>query len=1016
MPKLFERRNDEIRGRHLVAASRIEKGRLVLCERPLLGQQNLTNVRDAWVCHNCSAFIGDANDAMLHRFGEGSGEGGGGISDGAEACGSTDSPAVSSGVGVLVPCRHSCGHAYCSSECERDAYEAHHRWLCTGTAEGPDHPLVRFKAFAAETNEILLAAAQWWVVQHVTARKRTTKRGNDDADAADDNDTEDVHNAYTDFVMEPWWDVSVLDLLTSKDPGGFAEAIQIQQAQREICEQAAALLNEALAAAAAAAERESDRSVSIPPVTALDIARRLGSFSQNAIGFRSRHPLCREVFDPDFRKRWHHEIVVALEEAGFLGDCQDEDEDDDEDDSDGASDVEEAAVAEPEADDGDGTQDPPTPQDVVVLLSGLFVDEDGTVLETNQTNPPSNEDIGAVEPGSQRVRDTTGDDLDYIFPPLDGTALYSTTCKMNHSCNPNMIVLFKRRSFGRLHPLVAHCVALRDIAEGEELTISYIENDRPYDERQLALASYGFTCRCTKCERESSSQNQSAAFIRKTISPEENLFGSDDDEEAIAVPSAAGGESSDDADEEEMRGERELEQLLERLESRSNHSQFGSLPLSMAARVFSFIIQSGSLLLEELEKTKDLDSDVVSRTLSRCLDGARERDYCLCRVSGSDLESLLFHELRSRGSFSRVDHREAYWCSVLAAAVGFAHEGSFVEALALLDKGLILGLQRDNHSLHPFVEYVEFHASQMAVGPLPPSVSVTIPKHQSTEQTRAATNYGLACPLGNKIDERRLPMSFDEFHGEFLKTSRPVVVRDYASCWKALDSMRNLRQLVHRHGHRLLPIEIGCMLKRSSAESNATAMREELMTLRVFVESFLVASTDHGIWSLVDATDDPTKRVAYMAQHALLTQIPDLGRDLVLLPDLCGPSGPDRVNAWVGTGGTRTPLHFDNYDNLLVQLVGVKYVRLYAADATDKLPRFSVSGENSSYGRQGNMSSLNCELEEIDEALSGVEEASAMYTEALLFPGDCLFIPSRVWHYVRSLSTSVSVNYWFDNP
>lgn len=39
--------------------------------------------------------------------------------------------------------------------------------------------------------------------------------------------------------------------------------------------------------------------------------------------------------------------------------------------------------------------------------------------------------------------------------------------------------------------------------------------------------------------------------------------------------------------------------------------------------------------------------------------------------------------------------------------------------------------------------------------------------------------------------------------------------------------------------------------------------------------------------------------------------------------------------------------------------------------------------------------------------------ASATYTETILRPGDTLFIPRKCWHYVRSLSTSISVNFWF---
>jgi hypothetical protein len=39
--------------------------------------------------------------------------------------------------------------------------------------------------------------------------------------------------------------------------------------------------------------------------------------------------------------------------------------------------------------------------------------------------------------------------------------------------------------------------------------------------------------------------------------------------------------------------------------------------------------------------------------------------------------------------------------------------------------------------------------------------------------------------------------------------------------------------------------------------------------------------------------------------------------------------------------------------------------------------------------------------------------AEAKYLEAVLGPGDLLFMPKGMWHYVRSLTTSVSVNFWW---
>ena len=41
--------------------------------------------------------------------------------------------------------------------------------------------------------------------------------------------------------------------------------------------------------------------------------------------------------------------------------------------------------------------------------------------------------------------------------------------------------------------------ARRPILKGQEITISYIDEDATVDERQAALEDYGFVCRCVRC-------------------------------------------------------------------------------------------------------------------------------------------------------------------------------------------------------------------------------------------------------------------------------------------------------------------------------------------------------------------------------------------------------------------------------------------------------------------------------------------------------------------------------------
>ena len=110
-----------------------------------------------------------------------------------------------------------------------------------------------------------------------------------------------------------------------------------------------------------------------------------------------------------------------------------------------------------------------------------------------------------------------------------------------------------------------------------------------------------------------------------------------------------------------------------------------------------------------------------------------------------------------------------------------------------------------------------------------------------------------------------------------------------------------------------------------------------------------------------------------------------------------------------------------------MQLHGRKYVRLYDPQQTKHLYRIPAQregepggdgsqrtgGKSGGTAAQGNLSRLGRAVEErgVEERFPAVRQAE--YTEAVLGPGDALFIPHGHWHYVRSLETSLSVNFWF---
>ena len=84
------------------------------------------------------------------------------------------------------------------------------------------------------------------------------------------------------------------------------------------------------------------------------------------------------------------------------------------------------------------------------------------------------------------------------------------------------------------------------------------------------------------------------------------------------------------------------------------------------------------------------------------------------------------------------------------------------------------------------------------------------------------------------------------------------------------------------------------------------------MLLHTFMTHYMHASVQQ--W--------PDAEVAYIAQHPLFDQLPSLLADFEQ-PELMGGEAVE-MNAWIGTRGTVTPLHYDSYDNFLAQVCNLQ--------------------------------------------------------------------------------------------
>ena len=379
------------------------------------------------------------------------------------------------------------------------------------------------------------------------------------------------------------------------------------------------------------------------------------------------------------------------------------------------------------------------------------------------------------------------------------------------------------------------------------------------------------------------------------------------------------------------------------------------------------------------------------------------------------------------GHWAEVD---AAWRSCYMVASLFAARAQWEEAgpvqrtgaraaqsLRVVDLGLMLG---DTSYRALLLRAADYFEEQLAHDAPTPSRVVDAPSASPSLQQQPLKLRPLSGPLPPP-PHLRLP-SLAYFFNECMVPARPAVLTGVLDGWPAMTTRpwSDLSYLKERAGHRTVPVEMGRHYLDADFE-------ETLLTLGEYIEKH------------IEGAPAGAPR-AYLAQHQLFEQCPRLRADIVQ-PDYCLLSLDDddddeeeeddeeesrrvkqrtstggraasssdgggvvRVNAWLGPGGTLSPLHYDRYHNLLCQVVGSKYVRLYAPEQAPNLYPHTEGPHE--------VSSQIIDPDDVD-ASRFPNFAGAPYVDLVLRAGECLYIPPRMWHLIESRETSFSVSFWF---
>jgi hypothetical protein len=233
------------------------------------------------------------------------------------------------------------------------------------------------------------------------------------------------------------------------------------------------------------------------------------------------------------------------------------------------------------------------------------------------------------------------------------------------------------------------------------------------------------------------------------------------------------------------------------------------------------------------------------------------------------------------------------------------------------------------------------------------------------------------------VVERRKGLTEKELFEDYFLANRPVIVTDMADNWPAMKKW-SPQYLKTQFGDVEVEVQYG-RGNDQNYEQNKLKYRRK-MSLGAFVDAVQAAGASNDLYMTANNEALKTGPLA-----SLLKDIGPLPPYLV----------PERLNLdtflWFGPAGTVTPLHHDTVHLFHLQVVGRKRWRFISPMQTPLVYNF-------------NQVFSQVDLEAPNLARFPLF-AKTTIVDAVVEPGEAIFLPLAWWHHVRSMDTCISLSF-----